>query len=93
MGFAMVELSSELCVWPASEAARRWWPNILTSVSAAIQNCLAGTTLVGQAHVRRSQAEAVTDETVSDVGLSRDDILGGASWQKDLPFFMQQGFR
>ena len=89
----MVDLGSEFCVWPAPDVARRRWPAFLASVSAAIRSSFAGTIRVDQAHVRRCQAEVVTDETIRDVGLSRDVILGEPTWQQDLPFFMQRGFR
>lgn len=44
------------------------------------------------AHDARCRLEAVPDEVARDGGLAPEDATGIATWQPDLPFFMQRGF-
>jgi hypothetical protein len=45
-----------------------------------------------RAHERRRAYESVGPDTMRDVSLVPELATGAASWQADLPFFMQSGF-
>lgn len=90
----MVDLGAGSDIWgPPAHTRRRGWSGVAASVRTLMERRRASVGRVDQAHARRCRAEAVTDDTVSDVRRSRDDILGEPTWQADLPFFMQRGFR
>lgn len=44
------------------------------------------------AHSARSAHETLSDCDLRDTGMAPEDATGAASWQADLPFFMQCGF-
>ena len=44
------------------------------------------------AHARRCELASLPEDVLSDTGLSPEDATGIASYQPDLPFFMQDGF-
>ena len=49
--------------------------------------------VVETAHVRRAELASLDAHTQRDSGMSAQDATGISSYQPDLPFFMQSGFR
>lgn len=47
---------------------------------------------VDKAHASRRSLATFTAEEFEDTGVDPSDATGIASWQPDLPFFMQSGF-
>ena len=76
---------------PAAGHGRGW-----AAFVAGLRTCIEqGRRHIGRAdaaHDRVRLSRAVADQTVSDLGLSREDILGEPTWQADLPFFMQRDY-
>ena len=90
----MVDLASGLDGWSRPAAGRRWgWAAFAAGLRACIEHELTNIRRADEAHDRLGRSRGVSDETVSDLGLSREDILGEPTWQADLPFFMQRDFR
>jgi uncharacterized protein YjiS (DUF1127 family) len=44
------------------------------------------------AYDHRRRLLELTDETLADVGIAREDLTGASSYQKELPFFLQPGY-
>jgi hypothetical protein len=90
----MVDLARELDGWAKPAAGHRWgWAAFAAGLRACIEHGRTSIRRADDAHQRICQSRDVSDETVSDLGLSREDILGEPTWQADLPFFMQRNFR
>ena len=64
----------------------RWW------VSRWLRPLQASVVRVNKAHARRCELTSLPQDVLSDTGLSPEDATGIASYQPDLPFFMQDGF-
>ena len=47
---------------------------------------------VDKAHARRCELASLPQDVLRDTGLPPEDATGIASYQPDLPFFMQNGF-
>lgn len=47
---------------------------------------------VDKAHAKRCELASLPQDVLRDTGLSSEDAAGIASYQPDLPFFMQDGF-
>lgn len=50
-------------------------------------------TKIEKAHALRAELASFDVHTCRDIGLSAPDATGISSYQADLPFFMQSGFR
>ena len=90
----MVDLARGLEEWSQPAAGHGWgWQRLAAGLRACIARGRTHVRRVDEAHHRVLLSRDVTDETVSDLGRSREDILGEPTWQADLPFFMQREFR
>ncbi|WP_431298492.1 hypothetical protein [Tabrizicola sp. BL-A-41-H6] len=47
---------------------------------------------VDEAHAARCRLAALPGEVLRDSGIAPCDAVGEATWQPELPFFMQDGF-
>ena len=61
-------------------------------LSRWLQPLRASVARVSKAHARRCELANLPQNVMSDTGLSPEDATGIASYQPDLPFFMQSGF-
>ena len=90
----MVDLARGLDGWAQPTTGHRWgWAAFVMGLRALFDHAHTNTRRVDEAHERLRLSRVVSQETMSDVGLNRDDILGEPTWQADLPFFMQRDFR
>ena len=64
---------------------RSWFSRWLRAVRASVAR-------VKNAHARRCELASLPQDVLSDTGLSPEDATDIASYQPDLPFFMQNGF-
>ncbi len=64
---------------------RSWLSRWLRALRASV----AG---VDKAHALRCELASLPQNVMSDTGLSPEDATGIASYQPELPFFMQSGF-
>ena len=90
----MVEPARESDQWVRPEARLRGgWSGFAASLHGWIERGRRASRRAEEAHDRLRRSQEVSDETAADLGLGREAILGEPSWQADLPFFMQRGFR
>lgn len=62
-----------------------WIPAVLRGTRAFLHK-------VEVAHASRCNRASFSEEEFQDTGIDPSDATGIASWQPDLPFFMQSGF-
>ncbi len=67
-----------------------WW--FATSIVATPRAARAALQKVEVAHTSRCTLASVAGPDCHDTGIDPSDATGVASWQPDLPFFMQHGF-
>jgi hypothetical protein len=90
----MVDPTNEPGTWSQQRFLDRWTLHrIAVVLCACIDRARTHMRRAEAAHDRLCAARVVTDDTIRDLGLSREYILGGPTWQADLPFFMQRNFR
>ena len=90
----MVDLARGLDRWLQPATVHRWgWAAFATGLWACIEHGRTNIRRTNKAHDGLCRSRGVSDETIGDLGLGREDILGEPTWQADLPFFMQRDFR
>ena len=62
-----------------------WIATVLGATGASLRK-------VEEAHALRCNLATFSAEEFQDTGIDASDATGIASWQPDLPFFMQSGF-
>lgn len=63
-----------------------------TRIAAVLRGTRAGLHKAEVAHTSRCTLASFSAEHLQDTGIDPSDATGIASWQPDLPYFMQTGF-
>lgn len=89
----LADQAREPATWARPADGHRWgWPPLAAGLLACMEHGLTNIRRVEEAHGRLRRSKGVADETVKDSAFARENILGEATWQGDLPFFMQGNF-
>lgn len=88
----MINASDETDTRPTPKEVLAWFMPFATLIAAALRGTRASLRKVEVAHASRCHLASFSAEEFQDTGIDPSDASGIASWQPDLPFFMQSGF-
>jgi hypothetical protein len=89
---ANVHASSEANAWEKPIEVLDKFVRFATWIAAVLRGTRARLHKVEVANATRCNLASFSAEEFQDTGIDPSDAAGIASWQPDLPFFMQTGF-